>query len=165
MGYELRLHAMEMYSWKPGYGNEIATIDMCKIGGSRTAALFETERKRLSAYTEAAGRDAAVLSPRTPDRQLEAVKFIRDRVRTETAEPERAKRLEELSNHIEDGVITKDRYSDVLPAVPMADVIAALEEDAKRGDYRRFKWALALFKAILVDHGDRERLFVVAYGH
>lgn len=58
--------------------------------------------------------------------------------------------------------VTEDCYGDKPKPVPIKDVVAALEIDAEKDDYRRFKWALALLKSM---QDDPEGLTVLLYGH
>ncbi len=64
-----------------------------------------------------------------------------------------------------DTTITKDRYGEYLQPVPIADAITALEKDVETTDYRRFKWALALLKAMQADSTENENLSVLLWGH
>lgn len=47
-----------------------------------------------------------------------------------------------------DTQVYEDCYGDIPQPVNINDVIEALEEDSLHDDYRRFKWAIALLKAM-----------------
>ncbi len=55
--------------------------------------------------------------------------------------------------------VTEDLYGDYAQPLPIKDVIEALEKDSAEDDYRRFKWALGMLRAM---PKDAEVLF---YGH
>jgi hypothetical protein len=57
----------------------------------------------------------------------------------------------------------EDRYGDIPQPIPIADVIAALEKDIETSEYRRFKWALDMLKAL--DDGKQIGLSVLMWGH
>ena len=59
--------------------------------------------------------------------------------------------------------VKKDCYDEELKPVPIEIIIDALEKDAANDDYRRFKWALALLKAMKNDGEDK--MTVLLYGH
>lgn len=61
---------------------------------------------------------------------------------------------------------TCDRYGDYPRPVPLGDVIAAIEKDMTRSDYRRLKWAHALLTAIYEGEGEGGETFsVLLWGH
>lgn len=60
--------------------------------------------------------------------------------------------------------IIKDRYGDKLRALPIDDVIAALESDSKHDSYERFKIALDMLRAWRAYYISRQ-LHVILYGH
>lgn len=59
--------------------------------------------------------------------------------------------------------VTKDWYDDMPRPVPILDVIRALEEDVQRDDYRRFRWALGMLRAMRENNGSD--LQVLFFGH
>lgn len=63
--------------------------------------------------------------------------------------------------------IKEDKYGDKLIPVPLEEVLIALKDDNKRGNYRRFKWAIAMIESILDGYTDRTQCDLVAlhYGH
>jgi len=66
-----------------------------------------------------------------------------------------------------DTTIKEDMYGDMPAPVPLTDVIAALEKDVEESDYRRFKWALSLFKEMQDSAVDRpnDEFTVLFFGH
>lgn len=56
----------------------------------------------------------------------------------------------------------EDCYGDELRPVPISQVLAALEEDCEREDYRRLRWARDLLRSMV---GDEEGLQVLVAGH
>jgi hypothetical protein len=65
-------------------------------------------------------------------------------------------------------VVKEDKYGDVPQPVPLSDVIAALEKDVEKSVYRRYRWALSLFKEMqgtAVDSNAYKEFTVLLFGH
>ena len=127
MGYETTLlvgtdtgHA---FGGEGTYFQVIATIDLCKLGNSATAALPWKNK--------------------TPD-----VKSWYWYAQTGDG-----------NNHV-----STDLYGDQPQPVPISHVIAALEADMQKDDYRRLKWAHSLLMAIYESAGG-ENFSVLVWGH
>ena len=123
-----------------------------------------------------------------PDRQREAVELLRSlaplletkrrkpthlaKLLSENGEPQECwtkTGVVELSNDIEDGQITRDKYGDKLGIMLVPDVLNALKEElnAPDGQYRRFKWAVAVLESIWETLSDDEKkdCRVISYGY
>lgn len=62
-----------------------------------------------------------------------------------------------------DAQVFKDRYGAFPRPVPIEDVIAALEKDVETSDFRRFKWALGMLRAM--SSTGNEQLSVLSWGY
>jgi hypothetical protein len=56
----------------------------------------------------------------------------------------------------------EDLYGESSKPIKIQEVLGALKKDAKKDDYRRFKWAISLLESMVNDSEDLEVLF---YGH
>lgn len=61
-----------------------------------------------------------------------------------------------------DNSITEDRYGSHFWPVPVADVLAALKDSCKAGEYRRTDWAMALLESMA---GGEDGIEVLFFGH
>ena len=167
MGYETKIYVVNKYDFDRdefASGGFIASMDLCKMGQGN----FEN----LRSNSVIALKEKMSLWPETPDRQQEAVELLRQLAESEALESLNLEvtdkeKIIELSNDIEDGVITKDRYDDYLGVMLVPDVIEALKADNTKEPYRRFSWAIAMLEAIWADSSEYERknLRVISYGH
>lgn len=156
MGYEVRLHVIKPYKWydyKPHqYGEELATIPLCKIGDGPLAQVLGDQGK---------GDKPFALNHFNPDRQQEAVNFFR-KFSGDLAQLEYTKKL---LDDIEDGPVTQDCYGSQMYGTPIEKAIEALEKELQKEEKnRRFVVALATLKAIR-DNFKEDEIVVVAYGH
>ena len=62
-----------------------------------------------------------------------------------------------------DAKISEDPYGDPLPAVPLLHILAAINQELKLGNYRRFSLAKALLDEFSTSKW--ENIFIVPYGH
>jgi hypothetical protein len=166
MGYEIRIHVVAPHTFlasdQPQTGSELAVLDLCKCGYD--GAVSKVVQKAIDKAKKSEGPGFA-LWPNNPDRQQEATEFLREVAECDVKSLSMNKEaIDKLSNDIEDGYITKDRYGEPLGVIELDEFIAALEEDNKAEPYRRFQWALALLKSIKETHQE-STIKVVTYGH
>jgi hypothetical protein len=62
-----------------------------------------------------------------------------------------------------DEITKKDLYDDPLPAIPLLQVLSAINEELKEDQYRRFLLAKALLEEMSNDYWDD--IYVVPFGH
>jgi len=135
MGYEIRLHILETYNFKPlakkkgqqdyVHGREIAMLNLCKIGeGSLMDLITKShDAKLLKKYPHA-------MLYGTNDKKM-----------------------------------VKDCYDEDLHAIPVKEFLQALKENMGDGEvYRRFISAKALLET-LADETLYENIVVVPYGY
>jgi hypothetical protein len=176
MGYETRIHVVEKYTFDinpkyPDAGSELATMDLCKCGDGAVGRIVSKYIKLAKKSDRKFG-----LYPRNPQRQQEAVEYLREVAQARRTSDEinvssglyglfDAEGIEQLAADIEDGYITEDCYGDPLGVIPIQEFLEALKEDNEREPYRRYQWAIAMLEAIIGGFTDTKRLFVVTYGH
>lgn len=170
MGYETRLHVVNEYGFNlgpsyPRIGEEIASIDLSKCGDGPVGQLIASHTKDAKLGEKA----PFALWPRNPDRQYEAVKLLREIAGLKSSDEGELslniKQIDKLSNDIEDGFITKDRYNSWLGIIDIDEMIEALKQDIAQNNYRRFRIALAMLVAIKAEFTTDNRLKVITYGH
>ncbi len=160
MGYETRMHVVSEYDFIDDVvrtGQELASIDLCKCGDGPVGKLIAKKTKEDFYVGERRTKPFA-LYPRRPDRQQEAVDFIREAAKT----AEFSEDINKLANDIEDGYITEDCYGDKLGVIEIDEMIEALK--AEKEGYRRFEWALALLETIKRTMPD-ENLKIITFGY
>ncbi len=64
-----------------------------------------------------------------------------------------------------DQSIIEDRYGNRMRPIPLDDVIAALEKDVRRDNYRPAVWAISLLNKMREDAISDESFTVMLYGH
>lgn len=160
MGYETTIYVVEVYDHKHQdmrSGSVIASMELSKCGSGHFATL----------------RNKSVKTPEfdfslwafNPDVQQEGVELLREWA--EDFDPQEKERILNLSNDLEDGVVSKDSYGDKLGVMKLPDVLEALNKDQRAESYRRFDWAIVLLTSIwsgLSDY-EKERVRVISYGH
>jgi hypothetical protein len=159
MGYETELFVVYKYNFDWGQyatGELLASMRMSKIGAGPLGELCRNSIPQKPQFA---------LWPKTPDRQQEAVQFLRDM--SAYLPQDNQKTLTDLSNDIEDGYITKDKYNDNLGIMIVPSVIDALQKEIAMSDYRRFKWALDLITSIWNGYNEeaQKNLRVISYGY
>jgi hypothetical protein len=149
MGYEIKLIAGEITSDKSFI--EIASVDLSKIGNGPLS--------KIIAYAK--GKE-------TPD--FNDWKFLKDVKGAHLG-------LDALTSEIFDvgmnynnvsiweGVdkISEDPYGDPLPAVPVQQILVAIDAELKVEKYRRFELAKQMLEELASSKWDS--IFVVPYGH
>lgn len=163
MGYETKMYVVRKWDFcDPPSGEELASIDLCKCGSGAVGTLIANHTHKA----KKGEKPPFTLYARNPDRQDEAVEILREAVEKDIGFEcwhDTTEALEKLSNHIEDGTISEDKYGSFLGIIDVDDMIAALEKDYKEEGYRRFKWALDLLKSIKETWS--EDLTIITYGH
>ena len=159
MGYETQIYVVREYSFsfphdKFNFGEELACLRLSKCSNEFNEFIDKFKKSK--------GKKWAVYA-RNPDRQREAVEFIR-----KSAEDLNGKEkddLIELSNNIEDGYISKDCYGDKLGCIPIQEFIDFLEsQEHKR--WNRMRIALSVCKEIKeVFNYEADKLFVLTFGY
>lgn len=181
MGYEIKAYIVQEYSFERGLSEEwpltggvLGMVELCKLGDGALMDLIRRSRP-------AEGERRWGLWAFNPDRQQEAVDFIREEVKPIAEAQEQIKErygdsvhlehplrsadeIQKLSNAIEDGTITEDCYGDALAVMDCGDVIQAIRQELQKEDYRRFRWLLKLLFAIKHTFPDNP-IKVIAYGH
>lgn len=154
MGYEIKIFVVKEYSYNTGdrNGETIAMLDLCKCGGGEFATL-----NGRSIQEQKSAERKFHLYAMNPDRQREGVELIR-----QTFPGDKEKK--ELSDHLEDGTVARDKYGDPLGVIPLDEAIAALQKDYADSKYRRFGVAVALLQSIK-QHFPNDKILVVTYGH
>jgi hypothetical protein len=176
MGYEVKLFVVQDYAFDPpeGWprtGGDLASVSLSKIGDGPLMELINRSRP-------AENETQWALYPFNSDRTQEAVDFLRD----EVLELQKANwppvqdnmdnvpfsktpdEIEKLSNDIEDGHVTEDKYGDRLAVMDIEDVINALRQELQGEKYRRFRWAVKLLVSIHKTFPE-SNVKVIAYGH
>lgn len=148
MGYEIRIHIMFVHTDPHNnpydYGMEVATLDLCKCGNGPVRQLCDK-------YQNTPREKKFVLWSRDSDGLREYKKELEKLGN------------KDLTNRLEDGIITEDYYGKPIGLIPIDEFVAALKEDIELEAYRRFKWALALIEAIQKDV--KKNIFVATFGH
>ena len=62
-----------------------------------------------------------------------------------------------------DEKISEDLYGDPLPAVPLLHILAAINQELKLGNYRRFSLAKSMLEGFV--SSSWENIYIVPYGH
>ena len=162
MGYETTLHIVQEYTHdQPGdwpiCGGELAVVEMRCLGDGPLADLIS-----------ASENDKWGLYARNCDQSQEAADFLREIAELDddvtTHFSLSAEEIKKLSNHIEDGFVTRDQYDAPLAVMDLDDVIRALHAEMVESDYRRLGWALAIMQAIKHTFKDGA-VKVIAFGH
>ena len=149
MGYEIKLIAGEITSDKSFI--EIASVDLSKIGNGPLS--------KIIAYAK--GKE-------TPD--FNDWKFLKDVKGAHLG-------LDALTSEIFDvgmnynnvsiweGVdkISEDPYGDPLPAIPVQQILVAIDAELKVEKYRRFELAKQMLEELASSKWDN--IFIVPYGH
>lgn len=160
MGYETKIYIVQPYTHgndKYQYGQEIASLDLCKVG-------YEGNLSGLISRTKKYDGLPWALWARNPDRQQEAVEYIRGSLDLLDGK-EHKDAIQQLSNDIEDGVVTDDMYGEQLGCIPIKEFIAALKQELEIEDYRRYRMALALCEAAVAGFEGERELVVLTFGH
>jgi len=150
MGYEINLIVGQKTSFSNNVFIEIVRIDLSKIG---TGKLHD-----LIAYAKGKEPDGINLD------FLKGVKNKHLKVPEETGD---LFGLGSSYDNVEiwEGAekVDKDLYGDPLPAIPLLQVLAAINREVEHSDYRRFDLA----KDILDSFADPkwDNVYVVPYGH
>jgi hypothetical protein len=161
MGYETKIYVVEVYNHDfqgPRTGNMIASMELSKCGSGNFAALRDSSVKNREF-------DFALWAL-NPDCQQEGVELLREWA--DDFDETEKQRILDLSNDLEDGVVSKDCYGDNLGVMKVPDVIEALKKDQATSDpYRRFEWAIVLLESIWANLSDYEKnkMRVISYGH
>lgn len=159
MGYETTMYVMLPHHGNfsgPRTGSTLASIELRKCGhDTNVGLLIVSKTKKLD------GTPPWALYARNPDRQHEAVDFLRNVVKD--VMPGKEDYITDLADNIEDGLVTTDRYGHCLGVMEIDDMITAMRKDNEREPYRRFTLALALLESIKSNFP--EVVKVVTYGH
>lgn len=60
--------------------------------------------------------------------------------------------------------VSEDMYGDVLPAIPLEHFLAAIQEELKYDQYRRFKIANALLKEFISSDWESFKIHIIPFG-
>lgn len=161
MGYETRIHVVEVNAYDQTSGIELASVDLRCCGDGVVWDLLTRNNKRANKSVI----PPFALSARSPDRQAEAVEALRDFADMTETTSVRRQELLDLASAIDDGVITVDGYGDFLSVFTLDEFMAALETDLATEEYRRFRWALNLLATIKETCDKPAMIRVVAIGH
>lgn len=162
MGYETKLFVVKEFGQLPiddaPSGQILCMIDLakCDYNGSL--------HKLFSSTPKGDEPPTFTLTGMEPDCQHRVVEFLEEIAETTTAYTEFAAEARELASELENNQITEDKYGNRLGVFNIDHVIELLEKELERDDYRRFRWALMMLKAIKEDCPEY-KLKVVTYGH
>ena len=183
MGYETTMYVVEMYSSTSTTrtGRELAMVELGKCGDGPVGRLISSKTRKFNKDEVA----PFALWARNPDRQQEAVDFLRsvasglpkDTVeflqssdsairKSAVAQGYTEVSLRKLAANIEDGVVSRDPYRDLFGVMELDEMIEAL--DAETNQWAMFICASALLKSmkeVLPSCHIKERLKVVTRGH
>jgi len=172
MGYETRIHVLYGVNHPWNYdgksvltGVEIASMDLCKCGEGAVSKVINDCKIDVKLHPE---HPVYGLYTRTADETQEYVELLREFLEHEKFDEilkdnnYTKEKFQKLTDNIEDGVITKDCYSDNLVCVPGVRFLKALKEDFVQEKYRRYEMAIAMLESILKHFSDAQ---VFTYGH
>jgi hypothetical protein len=153
MGYEIKLHVGEISSVDQETFLEIACVDVSKIGTGPLNHLIQFAK----------GKSVPV--------EFKDFKFLKD-IKGNHLDVDQASSdffdlgMDYINVEIWEGEsrLGEDLYGDPLPAIPLDHVLAAVNEELKYDDYRRFKIAQALLNEFTSSAWGRD-IYVVPFGH
>lgn len=162
MGYDIRLLVVQEFYLDEDTpsGEELAMIELGKCSEGPVYDLVQSRIKK-----EDDGKPPFALYSRTPPRQDEAVEVLRELADIARPDDSSCSDIKKLADDIENGMIDSDKYGYHLGVFTLDEMIAALEADTARIEYRGSVWALALLRAVKDTSLNNKRLRVISYSH